>query len=114
MSTDSDHPLCPACAQGQAMIERIARLSKSRPLSEKAVIDTMPLLLETILSNLHAEYDFEANTGTKTAGAIIMLAMAAERAQVLYDAQSARMLAGAATRKSRKKNTRSTKASTLL
>jgi len=91
MTTDSGNSLCPACAQGQAMIHRIAHLLKDQPLTEKAVIETMPLLLETILSHWHAEYDFEANTGTKTAGAMIMLAIAAERAQVLFDARVARL-----------------------
>jgi len=104
MTTDSGHTLCPACAESQAMIRRLARLVENQTLSEKAVIETMPLLLETILSHWHAEYDFEANTGTKMAGAMIMLGIAAERAQVLFDAHVKRIRQrGATARKDRKK-----------
>jgi len=47
------------------------------------LIETLPPLLEMAMSHWRKEFDFESQTHTKTAGTMILLAIATERAKVL-------------------------------
>jgi hypothetical protein len=83
VTTYSDQALCEACAQSRAMLDRVMLLSSKRPPKEFELIETLPLLLEMVLSLWRKEFDFESQTHTKTAGIMIILAVATERAKVL-------------------------------
>src|SRR3569623_567777 len=83
MTTYSDHSLCHACMQSRAMLERITRLASKRPPKESELIETLPLMLEMTLSLFRKAFDFDSETHIKAAGALIVLAVATERARVL-------------------------------
>ena len=77
-------PMCPGCAQGQALLYALTAKLNDEEIGNDEVIDSLPLLLETILSKLLSEFDYEENLESNTAEAIRLLTIAAERAQVLY------------------------------
>ena len=81
--------LCRGCAQAQDLINRLAeQLEHETPPTPDEVIANLPLLLESVLADLLAEYDLKANPDTRTARAIGMLTLGAESAQLLFEARS--------------------------
>ena len=86
MPTLSRARFCPACAQAQALLNRLSLQLDDEPISADEVIATMPLLLETALAHLLADFDATHQTGTSAAEAIRLVALGAERAQCLLDA----------------------------
>ena len=79
---------CPACAQAQGLVNRLAdHLDRRPPPPADEVIELLPLLLETALADVLAEFDPAANPHARIARAVRLLTMGAERAQALVDAR---------------------------
>ena len=82
--------LCHGCAEAQRLINWLSdQLEHETPPSPDEIIENLPLLLESVLADLLAEYDLNAHPTTRTARAIHLLTMGAESAQVLLDARRA-------------------------
>ena len=92
MATPTHRPtrLCHGCAEAQRLVNWLSlQLQHEPPPTSDEIIEHLPLLLESALADLLAEYDLNANPGTRTARAIHFLAMGAESAQLLLDARTA-------------------------
>jgi hypothetical protein len=89
MASRYDSPFCPACAEAQALVNRLSdELGNSTPPTAEAVIALLPLLLETALADVLAEFDPAAHPHARMARAVRLLATGAERAQSLFDAHT--------------------------
>ena len=79
---------CPACAQAQGLVNRLGDdLDRRPPPPVDEVIELLPLLLEAALADVLAEFDCAANPHSRTARAVRLLTLGAERAQALVDAR---------------------------
>jgi hypothetical protein len=88
MSTLSRARFCPACAQAQALLNRLSLRLEHEPITPDEVIATLPLLLETALADLLADFDAHRQAHTRTEQAIRLVALGAERAQCLLEART--------------------------
>jgi hypothetical protein len=75
-------PLCPGCAQAQALIAQIENAA-SGELSADEIVATMPLLLESALAFLLADVDYATHSHRNAALAAHLLGVGAARAEAL-------------------------------
>ena len=81
---DHDGALCPGCLQARDLIAQIeAAMDRSGEPDPFDVIATLPLMLESALANMLAEFDYEAQRESRLGVAVRLLMLAAARAEVV-------------------------------
>ena len=78
-------PLCPGCAEAQALMNRLSEAHAQDTTPHAVLQAQLPLLLETALSLLLSEFDREAHPYANTTLAIELIALGAEHAQGMQE-----------------------------
>jgi hypothetical protein len=90
LPTRSATRLCRGCAEAQRLVNRLSQqLENETPPTPAQIVQSLPLLLESVLADLLAEHDPALHPHSRITRAIHLLARGAEQAQVLFEASAA-------------------------
>jgi len=80
--------LCPSCSKAKELVHSV-RESATQNVAPGEIIQTMPLVLESALSYFLSDFDYDTRQESNTAIGVRLIAIAAERARILFDAVTA-------------------------
>jgi hypothetical protein len=86
MTTLHRKSLCPGCDKAHELVDDIHASGTQQKVTHGEIIQTMPMVLESALSYLLADFDYDAKIESNTAIGVRLIAIAAERSQILLNA----------------------------
>ena len=83
MHPKSSKKLCPGCAEAAEIVQQVQSMTNDRPFDAGKTINGLPMLLESAVSYLLSDFDYQANIASNTAIAIRIVAACVAQTQCL-------------------------------